>query len=134
MQNAIAAPTQNCSLLTPTFESNCLVQVYHSCSPMDHSAAKINLSWCMNDTATKSCISPASCFYLYSLNVITTETVKPQSNDSLLVWFLSTASSNCEPIGAVTSERKNKESVHLSICTHTHKTANKNPKSRNSTQ
>jgi hypothetical protein len=94
------------------------------------------LSWSMKDTTTKSCawVQPAASISTV-LNAIATETVAPKSNNShLVLWFFSTASSNCEPRGAVTSERKNKERGTSIYLQHTHKTVNNNPQSRNGTQ
>jgi hypothetical protein len=117
MQIAIAAPKQNYSLQAHIREQLPSTCAYYSCSQMYHSAAKINLTWCTKDTATKSCMSPSSCFYLYSFNVITTETVTSKSNNShLVLWFSSTATSDCEPKCADTSEREC-TSIYLHILT-----------------
>jgi hypothetical protein len=61
----------------------------------------------MKDTATTSCSSLASCFYLYSLNAITTETVTPKSNNQILTLSDGFSGLQVQTVieKAVTSER-----------------------------
>jgi hypothetical protein len=100
-----------------TCESNCPVLVHTIHTPQCTTQLPKSICHAVWKT-TKSCISPVSCFYLYSLNAIPTETIAPKSNDShRVIWVFSTARSNCELKGAVTSERKNKESRQF-ICTY----------------